>query len=254
MSPSLFVMAKKVNYTDINAAYEILSNSDKKNYFEELGRKIISSVEIHGLGVLPKSDLEALIFHCISNVLEPQYDDDIQKLDYALMQLLKISPSKLRTLRVARSAKFLNNLDYTDLNNQYRLICAFRHVALSSEDVLNGIIKISISDPHTQLLVEAIVEDNQGVVDKALNPKLLVLSSKDFLSMVELIYGKGGNDFYVEILKTVQDDAKKNYDKLTKDDFLKQFQDACKDKALSKLVEVSCSIVTKALKKKLGLE
>ena len=155
---------------------------------------------------------------------------------------------------MARSAKFLNNLDYTDLNNQYRLICAFRHVALSSEDVLTGIIKISISDPHTQLLVEAIVEDNQGVVDRALNPKLLTLTSSDFLSLVELIYGKRGNDFYGEILNSIQNDAKKKYDKLTKDDFLSQFQEACKDRALSKLVEVSCNIVTKAVKKKLGLD
>lgn len=247
-------MANKVNYSDIKEAYDSLGKGAKNNPYEVLGREVISSIKTHGLGVLPKADLEALLFHCISNVIEPHYDEDIQKLDYALMQLLKISPSKLRSLRVTRSAKFLNNLDYTDTNNQYRLICAFKHVALTSEDVLNGTIKISISDPHTQLLVEAIVEDNQGVVERAINSKLLVLTSRDFLSMIELIYGKGGNDFYVEILNTIQKDAKKKYENLTKDDFLKQFQDACKEKTLSKLVEVSCQIVTKAVKNKLGLE
>lgn len=247
-------MPNKVNYSNIKEAYDSLGNVAKKNPYEVLGREIISSIKTHGLGVLPKADLEALLFHCISNVFEPQYDEDIQKLDYTLMQLLKISPSKLRSLRVTCSAKFLNNLDYTDINNQYRLICAFKRVAITSEDVLNGTIKISISDPHTQLLVEAIVEDNQGVVDRAKNPKLLVLTSSSFLSLVELIYGKGGNDFYIEILNSIQKDAKKKYENLTKDDFLKQFQDACKEKALSKLVEVSCNIVTKAVKKKLGLE
>lgn len=247
-------MANKVNYSNIKEAYDSLGKVAKNNPYEVLGREIISSIKTHGLGVLPKADLEALLFHCISNVIEPQYDEDIQKLDYTLMQLLKISPSKLRSLRVTRSAKFLNNLDYTDINNQYRLICAFKRVAITSEDVLNGTIKISISDPHTQLLVEAIVEDNQGVVDRANNPKLLVLTSSSFLSLIELIYGKGGNDFYIEILNSIQKDAKKKYENLTKDDFLNQFQDACKEKALSKLVEVSCNIVIKAVKKKLGLE
>ena len=80
-------------------------NKEDINHFELMGNEIIKSIKTYGLGVLPKSDIEGLIFHCICNALEDEFDNDIQKLDYALMQMLRISPSKLRSLRVIRSAK-----------------------------------------------------------------------------------------------------------------------------------------------------
>lgn len=90
--------------------------------YADLGNAVIDSITLYGLGVLPKSDIEALLFHCICEAIEGQYVDNIQDLDYVLMQMLRISPAKLRSLRITRSAKFLNNLDWHDPHNQMRIV------------------------------------------------------------------------------------------------------------------------------------
>lgn len=82
--------------------------------YADMGKELIDNINLYGLGVQPKSDLEALLFHCICNAIEGEYADNIQELDYVLMQMLRISPAKLRSLRIIRSAKFLNNLDWKD--------------------------------------------------------------------------------------------------------------------------------------------
>lgn len=84
----------------------------------------------YGLRTLPKSYIEGLIFHCICNVIEPEFDNDVQCIDYALMQMLQVSPLKLRSFRVTRSAKYPGNLDYKDPANQLRLIRVFRHASI----------------------------------------------------------------------------------------------------------------------------
>lgn len=84
------------------------------NPYADMGKELIENINLYGLGVQPKSDLEALLFHCICNAIEGEYADKIQDLDYVLMQMLRISPAKLRSLRITRSAKFLNNLDWKD--------------------------------------------------------------------------------------------------------------------------------------------
>ena len=104
-------------------------STQKYNPYLEMGKAIINSVIQYGIGMLPKSDIEGLIFHNICNVIEDDYSDNIHELDYVLMELLRISPSKLRTLRVNRSAKYLNNLDYNN-ENRLRMIRAFKHASV----------------------------------------------------------------------------------------------------------------------------
>ena len=74
---------KKVDYADIEKTYQNLNEGMDPNHYEVLGQEIIKNLKTYGLGVLPKSDLEGLIFHCICNAIEPEFNDDIQKLDYA---------------------------------------------------------------------------------------------------------------------------------------------------------------------------
>jgi hypothetical protein len=100
------VMTLKEKYQDLLAK--------GVNPYAEMGEELINNINLYGLGVQPKSDLEALLFHCICNAIEDEYEDNIQELDYVLMQMLRISPAKLRSLRITRSVMFLNNLDWKD--------------------------------------------------------------------------------------------------------------------------------------------
>lgn len=245
-------MNAKINYADIEKTYQNLNKEDI-NHFELMGNEIIKSIKTYGLGVLPKSDIEGLIFHCICNALEDEFDNDIQKLDYALMQMLRISPSKLRSLRVIRSAKYLGNLDYNDPCNQLRLVRALKHVSIGGDDIYTSKIRISISDPHTQQLIERMIEDNKGIIDRSFNPKLLVLSAKEFLGIIVQIYGTGNEDGYNNTLKAIKAEAKELHNDLTKDNIIDEFKEAFKEQALGKIAEIGLKIATNAVKKKLGL-
>ena len=244
-------MVGKIDYSDIEKTYQNL-NGNGSRYYELLGHEIIKNIKTFGLGVLPKSDLEGLIFHCICNAIETEFDNDIQKLDYALMQMLRISPSKLRSLRVTRSAKYLGNLDYNESYNQLRLMRALKHVSIGGNDINTGKIKISISDPHTQQLVERMIEDNKGIIDRSFNHKLLVLDAKEFLNIIVQIYGEGSDNGYDKTLKAIKKEARNLHNELTKDNIFDEFKDAFKNQALEKMVELCLRIVTNAVSKKLG--
>lgn len=247
-------MNKKIDFSDIKKTYQNLNEGIDPNYYEIMGEEIIKNVKNYGLGVLPKTDLEGLIFHCICNAIEQEFNDDIQKLDYALMQMLRISPSKLRSLRVTRSAKYLGNLDYNETENQIRLVRALKHVSIGGDDIATSKIKISISDPHAQHLIERMIEDNKGIVDRSINPKLLVVNAKEFLEIIALIYGDGSDEGYNQTLKAIKDEAKELHNDLTKDNIIDEFKVAFKEHALDKITEIGLRIVTKAVKKKMGLE
>ena len=59
-------MPPKINYENLVNTYQNL-NDENENHFESIGREVIESVQKYGLGTLPKSDIEGLIFHCICN-------------------------------------------------------------------------------------------------------------------------------------------------------------------------------------------
>ena len=246
-------MEEKIISTDIEKTYENLKKAGH-NYFELMGNEIIKSIKTYGLGVLPKSDLEGLIFHCICTAIEEEFEDDIQKLDYVLMQMLRISPSKLRSLRVTRSAKYFRNLDYNDPNNQLRLVRALKNVSLGGDDIITSKIRISISDPHTQQLIERMIEDNNGILDRSFNPKLLVLNAKEFLGIIVQIYGEGNDDGYNRTLVEIKAEMKELHNDLTKDNILEEFKGAFKEQALGKMADVCIKVVTKAVKKRIGIE
>lgn len=233
-------MGAKIVSTDIEETYKNLHN----NNFELMGNEIIKSIKNYGLGVLPKSDLEGLIFHCICNALETEIEDDEQNLDYALMQMLRISPSKLRSLRITRSAKYLN-LDYNDTNNKLRLIRAFKHASIGGDDITTSKIKISITDPHTQQLIERMIEDNKGILDRSFNPKLLVLNAKEFLGIIVQIYGEGGDDGYKKTIQAIKKEAKTLHADLTEENILDEFKNAFREHAFNKLVDICLKILLK---------
>ena len=168
--------------------------------------------------------------------------------------MLRISPSKLRSLRVTRSAKYLGNLDYNETENQIRLVRALKHVSIGGDDIATSKIKISISDPHAQHLIERMIEDNKGIVDRSINPKLLVVNAKEFLEIIALIYGDGSDEGYNQTLKAIKDEAKELHNDLTKDNIIDEFKVAFKEHALDKITEIGLRIVTKSVKKKMGLE
>lgn len=237
----------------IENTYDLLEKEGKKPYFE-LGKKLVENIDLYGLGVQPKSDLEALIFHCICNAIEEKYADKIQQLDYVLMQMLRISPAKLRSLRVIRSAKFLNNLDWHDPSNQERIINALRNAPVGNADIENGKISVVISDPHTQNLVERMVEENKGVLDRSFSSRVLVLNSRQFLEIVAAIYGNGAEDGYDEAIKAIKNEAHEIHNELTKENILEEFRNAFQERAFTKLIELGGKVAKNVVLSRMGMK
>lgn len=229
------------------------STTDEYNPFTDMGEEIVKNINDFGLGVLPKSDLEGLIFHCICNVIEDKYADNINELDYVLMQILRISPAKLRSLRITRSAKYLNNLDYKNTKqNIKRIFNALRNAPIDNEDIYNGKIKISVSDPHTQNLIERIVEENRGVIDHSTNSKLLILNANQFLKLIAIIIGDG-DQISEDTIQAIKDEAKDLHGEITKENILKKFQEAFQEHALGKIIEFSLKVAGNIVENKIGL-
>lgn len=239
-------MGLKEKYDSIQA--------DGKTPYADMGKTLIDNINLYGLGGQPKSDLEALLFHCICNAIEDQYSDNIQELDYALMQMLRISPAKLRSLRVTRSAKFLNNLDWHDSHNQLRIVNALRNAPIGDGNISEGKIKVVISDPHTQNLIERMVEEKKGVLDKTFSARVLVLNASQFLEIVADIYGGGSEDGYEMTIQAIKNEAHEIHDELTKDNILEKFQNAFQEHAFGKIIELGGQVAKQAVMRKLLLE
>lgn len=236
----------------VKDAYSKLESKGMTPYYD-LGKELVESIDLYGLGVMPKSDLEALIFHCICNAIEDDYVENIHKLDYDLMQMLRVSPTKLRSLRVTRSAKFLNSLDWHDAKNQHRIVNALRCAPIGNEDIVNGKISVVISDPHTQNLIERMVEENKGVLDKTFSSRVLILNAKQFLEVVAAIYGNGAEDGYEETIKAIMEETRGTLNELTKDNILDEFKNAFKERAFGELIKIGGKVAMNAVSHRLGL-
>lgn len=233
--------------------YDSIQAEGEKPY-AEMGTALIENINLYGLGVQPKSDLEALLFHCICNAIEDQFADNIQELDYDLMQMLRISPAKLRSLRITRSAKFLNNLDWHDPHNQRRILYALKNAPIGNGTIEEGKIKIVISDPHTQNLIERMVEEKKGILDKTFSARLLVLNAKQFLEVVADIFGDGAQDGYEMTIRAIKEEAHEIQDDLTRDNIFDKFKDAFHEQAFDKMIELGWKVAQKAVMHKLGVE
>ncbi|MFV0599413.1 MAG: hypothetical protein ACK5M0_06825 [Bacteroidales bacterium] len=161
------------------------------------GKAIIESIEDLGLGLLSKSDFEAYMFHHIVENLPRDKRDS-----FTLMQLLKITPSKLKSLEMIRSAKYLS----IEINESSitAIIKALEGKNVEVEDKDNGKIRIYIDDNHVFRLIERIIVENGSSVDYKQNNKQLVIKYSEFLKLMEiLIKYKDENS---SLLKLVNED------------------------------------------------
>lgn len=222
--------------------------------YADMGKALIENLSIYGLGVQPKSDLEALFFHCICEAIEEDYVDKIQELDYVLMQMLRISPAKLRSLRITRSAKFLNNLDWHYPENQKRIVAALMNAPVGDGNISEGKIKVAVSDPHTQNLIERMVEEKKGILDKTFSSKVLVLNAEQFLEIVVDIYGNGAEGSYERTILAIKREAREIRDELTKENIIEKFRDAFQEKAFGRIIELGCKVARTAVLHRLGVD
>jgi hypothetical protein len=214
----------------------------------EFGKAIIKSFEDLGLGILSKSDFEALMFHQLTLIVDP----DKVKDNYDWMKLLKVTPSKLRSLQMTRSAKFLNlNLDNED--NWKLIFNAINNKKLETEDKENGKVRIYIDDLHVHRLIERFVVEGGSSVDYTLNKNQLVLKYTEFLNLFDNILQRAKGTPLLAALNEDRSELKVESEFNKLDSVLKDVKVALKDKAYDKVAEFALSTIIKIAKKKLGI-
>lgn len=179
--------------TEEKTLSSILGEKGMKNF----GEAIISNIETLGLGVLSKSDFEAYMFHCIlENIPEEslkQLQSDKKELSYELRRLLKVTPTKLKSLGMIRSSKYLT-LDLNDEKNWTKICNAISGKTFEIEDKANGKIRIYIDDVHVIQLIEKYIIENGSSIDYKRNANQVVLNYSGFFHLVEGILNNSGKD------------------------------------------------------------
>jgi hypothetical protein len=227
---------------------EKLSQILLKNGSKEFGDALIKNFEELGLGALSKSDFEAYMFHnLLLNIDKLKY-----KNSYDLMRVLKITPNKLRSLEMIRSAKFLN-LDLTEKDNWKLIFNALEGKKLETEDKENGKVRIYIDDLHVQRLIEKFVVECGSSIDYTLNKNQLVIKYSEFLNLLNnmLIHAKSR-----PLLEAINKDKselkiKKDFDNL--ESIFRDLKDSFKDLTYEKIAEQSLTVIIKIARKKLGI-
>ena len=135
-----------------------------------------------------------------------------------------------------------------------RIVNALRNAPIGDGNISEGKIKVVISDPHTQNLIERMVEEKKGVLDKTFSARVLVLNASQFLEIVADIYGDGLEDGYEMTIQAIKNEAHEIHDELTKDNILEKFQNAFQEHAFGKIIELGGLVAKQAVMRKLGLE
>lgn len=215
---------------------------------EKFGYALISNIDLYGFGILSKNDFEALMFHH----LMLNIDRRIIKNNYDLMRLLKITPSKLRSLEALRSAKYLT-LDLTDNENKSLILHALEDVKVELENKDNGKVRVNILDLHVYRLIEKVVVENGSSVDYTLNKSQLVLKYTEFLKLIGIVteYTTKKNLFILlkedKSIKAI----KKEY--ISFDSMLADLKTTFKEKSSEEIAKMVIENSISILKNKLGL-
>jgi hypothetical protein len=227
---------------------EKLSQILKKEGSKNFGEALIKSFEELGLGVLSKSDFEAFMFH----QLMMNIDKSKVKNSYDLMRVLKITPAKLRSLEMTRSAKFLN-LDLSNEDNWKLIFEALDGKKLETEDKENGKVRIYIDELHVHRLIERFVVESGSSIDYTLNKNQLVIKYSEFLNLLDSILKQAAKPPLIEAINKDKSElkVKKEFEKL--DSIFKDLKETFKDKSYDKIADTALSAIIKIARNQLRI-
>jgi hypothetical protein len=164
---------------------------------------IISEYMKIGYGSLTKSDIDLIFFTAFT-----KYCDIEDKSDYFLSKALKVTQSRIRSLKVRSELKY-------PFKNKDEIIKDFLDKAQYAKKDSSGTkISIPIYDPNIFIELERIIEVNNGYVEVQLNPKIFTIRNDQFIDLILsfLYIGKDKNErkkIEAEYLRKLKETASK---------------------------------------------
>lgn len=227
---------------------EIIKDGNEVKFTKEL----LNKLEEFGFASFNKADFEAFLYFLIE-----KYKNEIySKNNLEWIDILKITPSKLRSLQLNASIKFKNIDDESTWNDFYR---DFLKSDIEIEDLKKGTVRFYLENVHLQRLIEKFVIDNRSSLDYSLNRSQVILKYEIYLKLLITIKEKF-NIKDEEIGKEITKD--KSFKKIESEfksakTFVSDLKDKFKDKAIDEIakegIELLSSTVISFIKKKLGI-
>jgi hypothetical protein len=174
------------------------------------------------------------------------------KNNYDLMRVLKITPAKLRSLEMTRSAKFLD-LNLSNQDNWKLIFNALEGKKLETENKENGKVRIYIDELHVHRLIERFVVESGSSIDYSLNKNQLVIKYNEFLNLLDNILKQANKKPLLEVINKDKSElnVKKEFEKL--DSVFKDLKDSFKDKAYDQIAETALATIIKITRKQIGI-
>jgi len=164
--------------TNTNKITECIKPNERANFSRNLADDILVNLDNNGLGSLTKTEFEALIFHHLRiNVDSLRVKDNND-----WVRVLRIPPTKLKTLEVLESVKYLNLEDTPE--NWRILLKAIQGKNIEVEDMAKGTIRFYIDDIHVIRFVEKFVVDNGSSLDYARNRNQVVVKLESYTKLM----------------------------------------------------------------------
>lgn len=140
-----------------------------------LGKALSLLVEQRGLGALGKKDYELLVFHHVSSSIAMRSD-----WNYALANKLKVTESRIKTLRLESSIR------HQPANHKAVLGLIVQRVvdALSKPEFADGLVAITLENPVERREFEYAVKLARHSVEYGINREILRISA---LALFEII-------------------------------------------------------------------
>jgi hypothetical protein len=200
----------------------INSNDEKMNFF------IASFLKIYlqnGFGRMSKTELDILIFHLLSATSLSSYSN------YELSRILKVSETKVKSLKYEASLRYGNN-DDDSLKREFRSI-----IDKNNFKVIGDKIVICIEDKLLRNYIDYSLKSIGLFSDSSFNRELMTIHSDMFLDLLKSLYGdKVYNQLDAEFKRRKIGNNFKEY--------LKEFLKGCSHETGKQSIKLIASLLT----------
>lgn len=168
---------------------ELISKLDKNNFVE----KFLENYLAPSFGAMTKSEIDILVFHLL--------EDSFNKLsNYEISNLLKISETKVKNLRVNSYLRYNQNEKQILKNIIKRLSDSIS----TKVDIKNNEVRFTLENPVEKRVMIAKIKELGENIDFSFNNEILKL---DLLTFFTFLNNISGENIFLNILK---DDKNKN--------------------------------------------
>ncbi len=204
------------------------------------GKGVIHIIEEFGLGTLSKSDFEARLYSLIRRNVDKARIKDGR--DW--IRLLKVTPSKLRSMQLIESVK-QRPIDLDDKHQWIELAQAVHTKRLEVNDPKVGTVQFYLDDTHLKRFIEEFVIEVGSSLDYKENRGQVVLKYSiylDFIKKLMEVSGISENEMLSEI--AADDDFKKlNKEFQDPKRLFNELKNKLKDKAIDQIAKETVHIL-----------